>query len=105
MIRNAVLSSVALLALAACNAPETSRTPEAEPPVSAPAAPTAAADVLAPQGYRPLRIGMTQAEVDAAVEAELDAAVEYALAGPHPDPATALDHLYASGLTARTGGG
>ncbi|ADU10387.1 Pyruvate dehydrogenase (acetyl-transferring) [Micromonospora sp. L5] len=46
-----------------------------------------------------------RAEVDAAVEAELDAAVDYALAGPHPDPATALDHLYASGLTARTGGG
>ncbi|MFD6609555.1 thiamine pyrophosphate-dependent dehydrogenase E1 component subunit alpha [Micromonospora chalcea] len=46
-----------------------------------------------------------RAEVDAAVEAELDAAVAYALAGPHPDPATALDHLYASGLTARTGGG
>ncbi|AXH92943.1 thiamine pyrophosphate-dependent dehydrogenase E1 component subunit alpha [Micromonospora aurantiaca] len=46
-----------------------------------------------------------RAEVDAAVEAELDAAVDFALAGPHPDPATALDHLYASGLTARTGGG
>ncbi|MFF0180357.1 thiamine pyrophosphate-dependent dehydrogenase E1 component subunit alpha [Micromonospora sp. NPDC005223] len=46
-----------------------------------------------------------RAEVDAAVEAELDAAVEFALAGPHPDPSTALDHLYASGLTARTGGG
>ncbi|MFI5833572.1 thiamine pyrophosphate-dependent dehydrogenase E1 component subunit alpha [Micromonospora sp. NPDC051300] len=46
-----------------------------------------------------------RAEVDAAVEAVLDAAVDFALAGPHPDPATALDHLYASGLTARTGGG
>ncbi|MFI7334210.1 thiamine pyrophosphate-dependent dehydrogenase E1 component subunit alpha [Micromonospora aurantiaca (nom. illeg.)] len=46
-----------------------------------------------------------RAEVNAAVEAELDAAVDFALAGPHPDPATALDHLYASGLTARTGGG
>lgn len=67
MIRNAVLSSVALLALTACNAPETAKTPEAELPVSAPAAPTAAADVLTPQGYGPLRIGMSQAEVDAAV--------------------------------------
>ncbi|WP_392353434.1 hypothetical protein V8F63_12420 [Brevundimonas sp. LF-1] len=67
MIRNAVLSSVALLALAACNAPETAKTPEAESPISVPAAPTAAADVLTPQGYGPLRIGMTQAEVDAAV--------------------------------------
>ena len=46
-----------------------------------------------------------RAEVDAAVEAELDAAVDHALAAPHPDPATALDFLYASGLTARTGGG
>jgi len=67
MIRNAVLCSVALLALAACNAPETARTPEAEAPASAPVVPTAAADVLTPQGYGPLRIGMTQAEVDAAV--------------------------------------
>ncbi|MCZ7437189.1 thiamine pyrophosphate-dependent dehydrogenase E1 component subunit alpha [Micromonospora sp. WMMC241] len=46
-----------------------------------------------------------RAEVDASVEAVLDAAVDFALAGPHPDPATAMDHLYASGLTARTGGG
>ncbi|WBB76283.1 thiamine pyrophosphate-dependent dehydrogenase E1 component subunit alpha [Micromonospora sp. WMMD1128] len=46
-----------------------------------------------------------RAEVDATVEAVLAAAVDFALAGPHPDPATALDHLYASGLTARTGGG
>ncbi|MFG1673563.1 thiamine pyrophosphate-dependent dehydrogenase E1 component subunit alpha [Micromonospora sp. NPDC049282] len=46
-----------------------------------------------------------RAEVDEAVEAVLAAAVDFALAGPHPDPATALDHLYASGLTARTGGG
>ncbi|MGW5672582.1 thiamine pyrophosphate-dependent dehydrogenase E1 component subunit alpha, partial [Micromonospora sp. NPDC003776] len=43
--------------------------------------------------------------VDAEVEATLAAAVDFALAGPAPDPATALDHLYASGLTARTGGG
>lgn len=43
--------------------------------------------------------------VDVEVEAALAAAVEFALASPTPDPATALDHLYASGLTARTGGG
>jgi len=35
----------------------------------------------------------------------LDVAVAEALAAPEPDPATALEHLYASGLTARTGGG
>ncbi|MFC0006506.1 thiamine pyrophosphate-dependent dehydrogenase E1 component subunit alpha [Micromonospora siamensis] len=46
-----------------------------------------------------------RAKVDAEVEATLAAAVEFALAGPHPDPAGALDHLYASGLVARTGGG
>ncbi|MEU5530320.1 thiamine pyrophosphate-dependent dehydrogenase E1 component subunit alpha [Micromonospora chersina] len=46
-----------------------------------------------------------RAAVDAEVEATLDAAVDFALASPAPDPATALDHLYASGLTARTGGG
>jgi pyruvate dehydrogenase E1 component alpha subunit len=42
--------------------------------------------------------------IDAEVERVLAAAVEYALAGPAPDPAGALDHLYASGLRARTGG-
>ncbi|MDO3705282.1 thiamine pyrophosphate-dependent dehydrogenase E1 component subunit alpha [Micromonospora sp. C28SCA-DRY-2] len=46
-----------------------------------------------------------RAAVDAGVERELAAAVEFALAGPEPDPADALAHLYASGLTARTGGG
>ena len=66
MIRHAVLSSVALLALAACNAPEGAKTPpESAAPATAPDA--AAAEVLTPQGYGPLKIGMTQAEVDAAV--------------------------------------
>ncbi|SCG45134.1 thiamine pyrophosphate-dependent dehydrogenase E1 component subunit alpha [Micromonospora halophytica] len=45
-----------------------------------------------------------RAAVDAEVEATLDAAVAYALASPEPDPAGALDHLYASGLNARSGG-
>lgn len=70
MIRNAVLSSVALLAMAACNAPEAAKTPEANAPesVASAVAPDAASSpVLTPQGYGPLRIGMTQAEVDAAV--------------------------------------
>lgn len=43
-------------------------------------------------------------EIDAEVEAVLDGAVAYALAGPEPDPAHALDHLYASGLRPRPGG-
>ena len=70
MIRNAVLTSVALLALAACNAPEAAKTPETKAPesVASAVAPDAASSpVLTPQGYGPLRIGMTQAEVDAAV--------------------------------------
>ncbi|MEV0807758.1 thiamine pyrophosphate-dependent dehydrogenase E1 component subunit alpha [Micromonospora sp. NPDC050200] len=45
-----------------------------------------------------------RAAVDAEVESTLDGAVAFALASPEPDPAGALDHLYASGLTARTGG-
>ncbi|WP_433319797.1 thiamine pyrophosphate-dependent dehydrogenase E1 component subunit alpha [Micromonospora sp. CA-269861] len=46
-----------------------------------------------------------RAAVDAEVEATVDAAVRYALNSPEPDPADALTYLYASGLTARTGGG
>lgn len=46
----------------------------------------------------------TREQIDAEVEQVLDAAVEYALAGPEPDPAHALDHLYASGLRPRPGG-
>ncbi|MEU2610077.1 thiamine pyrophosphate-dependent dehydrogenase E1 component subunit alpha [Micromonospora sp. NPDC007271] len=60
-------------------------------------------DPVAIQGAR-LPADVREA-VDAEVEATLAAAVEYALASPEPDPAGALDHLYASGLTARTGGG
>ncbi|MET8528294.1 thiamine pyrophosphate-dependent dehydrogenase E1 component subunit alpha [Micromonospora sp. NPDC005172] len=46
-----------------------------------------------------------RAAVDAEVEATLDEAVRFALASEEPDPADALAYLYASGLTARTGGG
>lgn len=70
MIRNAVLSSVALLAMTACNAPEAAKTPETKAPdVTAPAegsAHAASSAVLTPFGYGSLKIGMTQAEVDAA---------------------------------------
>ncbi|MFI5496854.1 thiamine pyrophosphate-dependent dehydrogenase E1 component subunit alpha [Actinoplanes sp. NPDC051859] len=48
--------------------------------------------------------GAERAAVDAEVESTLDAAVAFALESPEPDPAGALDYLYASGLTARTGG-
>ncbi|MEU0551361.1 thiamine pyrophosphate-dependent dehydrogenase E1 component subunit alpha [Micromonospora sp. NPDC005979] len=46
-----------------------------------------------------------RAAVDAEIEATLDEAVRFALASAHPEPADALAYLYASGLTARTGGG
>ncbi|MEU4335715.1 thiamine pyrophosphate-dependent dehydrogenase E1 component subunit alpha [Micromonospora lupini] len=46
-----------------------------------------------------------RAAVDAEVEGTLDAAVRFALDSPEPDPADALTYLYASGLTARAGGG
>jgi acetoin:2,6-dichlorophenolindophenol oxidoreductase subunit alpha len=45
----------------------------------------------------------TRSEVDGEVEAVLDEAVAFALGSPFPDPLTALDHLYASGLTPRPG--
>jgi pyruvate dehydrogenase E1 component alpha subunit len=44
-----------------------------------------------------------RADVDAEVEAVLADAVAFALASPFPDPLTALDHLYASGLSPRPG--
>lgn len=48
--------------------------------------------------------GADRERIDVEVERALDAAVAYALAGPEPDPAHALDHLYASGLRPRPGG-
>jgi acetoin:2,6-dichlorophenolindophenol oxidoreductase subunit alpha len=41
--------------------------------------------------------------IDGEVAAIIDAAVEYARSSPEPDPADALDFLYASGLRARGG--
>jgi pyruvate dehydrogenase E1 component alpha subunit len=49
--------------------------------------------------------GPQREQIDLEVEAVLDEAVRYALAGPVPDPGDALDHLYATGLAARTGVG
>jgi len=41
--------------------------------------------------------------IDAEVEATVDKAVSFALGSPHPEPADALDCLYATGLRPRTG--
>jgi pyruvate dehydrogenase E1 component alpha subunit len=42
-------------------------------------------------------------QVDTEIEALLDEAVRFACESPHPDPVTALDHLYADGMRARAG--
>jgi pyruvate dehydrogenase E1 component alpha subunit len=44
-----------------------------------------------------------RSRIDTEIESVLNDAVAFALSSPHPDPAGALDHLYASGL--RPGGG
>jgi TPP-dependent pyruvate/acetoin dehydrogenase alpha subunit len=44
-----------------------------------------------------------RAAIDAEVEAVLEEAVRFAKASPHPDPAGALDHLYADGPQPRAG--
>ncbi|ARX88834.1 pyruvate dehydrogenase [Streptomyces alboflavus] len=44
-----------------------------------------------------------RARVDDEVEAALEEAVRFALDSPKPDPADALDHLYATGLRPRAG--
>jgi acetoin:2,6-dichlorophenolindophenol oxidoreductase subunit alpha len=46
-----------------------------------------------------------RAGIDAEVDELLDRAVAFARESPPPDPAGALDHLYATGLRARTGTG
>lgn len=75
MIRLTCLASISLLALAACNAPQPAA-PAAEAPAApaAPAGPVApespAAAVLSSQGWGPLRVGMTVAEITAAVGAD-----------------------------------
>jgi acetoin:2,6-dichlorophenolindophenol oxidoreductase subunit alpha len=44
-----------------------------------------------------------RADIDAEIEELLDGAVRFAIDGPHPDPATALDFLYADGTRVRAG--
>lgn len=74
MIRRLLLTS-AVLALAACNAPEQPAPPADSGPAPAPAPttpPPATANVLSAQGYGPLRIGMTTAEIEAALGPDAD---------------------------------
>lgn len=69
-----VTAAAASLLLAACNAPETAESPATEAPAT-PAAPAADRNALTAEGFGPLRIGMTRAEVEAAL-------------GPDSDPAS-----------------
>jgi hypothetical protein len=81
MIRRLLLSA-AVLGLAACNPPEATE-PASAPEPAAPAAPApAAADVLTAQGFGPLRVGMTRAEVEAALGPDSN---PQAVGGPDPD--------------------
>jgi hypothetical protein len=76
MIRRLMLTT-AVLALAACGAPD----PEPAAPPEAPAAPVDA-NTLTAQGLGPLRIGMTKAEVEAAMGPDSNPG---AVGGAEPD--------------------
>ncbi|MDP1912673.1 hypothetical protein [Brevundimonas sp.] len=78
MIRRLLLTT-AVLALAACGAPDPEPAP-APQPAPPPAAPPAA-DVLTAQGFGPLRIGMTRTEVETALGADSN---PDAVGGPDP---------------------
>ena len=80
---NRLVASLAVLSLTACGAPPAEPEAPAQPPepASAPAAPVSAADKLTAQGYGPLRIGMTRAEVEAALGPDDD---PEAVGGPDP---------------------
>ena len=83
MIRRLMLTA-AVVSLAACSAPEPAEpTPdESAPPVTEqPTPPATGANVLSAQGFGPLRIGMTRAEVEAALGADAN---PDAVGGPDP---------------------
>ncbi|MGV9007036.1 MAG: hypothetical protein ACOH1H_09905 [Brevundimonas sp.] len=83
MIRIAALGSVALLALSACSAPAPAPAAPAPKSPPIPAAPAPTANRLTAEGFGPLRIGMTRAEVVAAMGEDAN---PDAVGGP--DPAT-----------------
>ena len=102
MIRLVALGSVAVLSLAGCNAPPPPEPADAPADPSAPTspmepgAPVSAAEKLSAQGFGALRIGMTRAEVEAALGPDSD---PEAVGGPDPEscdmfhPARAPDGL------------
>jgi hypothetical protein len=84
MIRLAALGSIAALTLAACGAPPP-QPADAPAEPAAPASPVepgaAAADQLTALGFGPLRVGMSRAEVEAALGPDSDTE---AVGGPDP---------------------
>ena len=79
MIRLAALGFLAVLSLSACNQPPE---PASAPATATPAAEVPATDALTALGYGPLRIGMTRAEVEAALGPDAD---PNSVGGPDPD--------------------
>jgi len=78
MTRFALLAPAAVLALSACDSPAQ----QASAPIeTAPGAPVSAADKLTAQGFGPLKIGMSRAEVEAALGADSRPG---AVGGPDP---------------------
>ena len=82
MVRFPALGSAVLLSLAACNAPPAEPAPEPAPQQVDPGTPVAAANTLTPEGYGPVRIGMSRAEVEAALGADSN---PEAVGGPEPE--------------------
>lgn len=86
MIRLAVLGSITALSLAACDAPppepaDAPAEPAAPNTPAEPGAPVSAADKLTAVGFGPLRVGMTRAEVEAALGPDAN---PEAVGGPDP---------------------
>jgi hypothetical protein len=81
MIRIAALGSAALLGLSACNAPAPAPAPPAPEAPPLPATPLPAAATLTADGYGPLRIGMTRAEIVTALGEDAN---PDAVGGPDP---------------------
>jgi len=92
MVRHLLLT-VAVLALAACGAPDPIESGAAPEPTPPPAAGSTVAS-LTPEGWGPLRIGMTRAEVVAAVGED---AHPGAVGGPDPE---SCDEFRATGAPA-----
>jgi len=83
MIRRSILTA-AVLVLAGCNAPESSKAP-ADAPAATPSAATAPAvpaDALTAEGWTSLRIGMTRSEVENAFGTD---STPETVGGPEPE--------------------